>query len=154
MKVSEFFEQDHQRLDSAIKGFRHSLEQGVPDRDYFNQLLQGLHRHIFWEEDLLFPLVKPSGAIETIEEFCTDHALIWKNLAELEVGLAQGVPCGQLEMTLNEMSEMLEAHNIDEERTIYAQADQLCDNHAATEFLDRVRVMDTPRDWRCTVYWG
>ncbi|GEM_PF-7031029 len=153
MKISQFFEQDHQRVESVINGFRHSLEVGVPDKAFFDQLIQGLHRHIYWEEDLLFPLVKPLADGEVIDEFCTDHALIWKNLGELEAGLSQGTPGGKLELTLNEMVEVLEAHNIDEERTIYAQADQLCDGLAADEFLGKVQGADAPSGWHCVVSW-
>lgn len=153
MKISEFFEQDHQRVDGVLNGFRRSLEERQPDKGYLGQLVEGLHRHIYWEEDLLFPLVKPLADSEIVDEFCTDHALIWKNLGELEAGLAQGTSAGLLELTLNEMVEVLEAHNIDEERTIYAQADQLCDGLAADEFLSKVQGADAPVDWHCLVRW-
>lgn len=155
MKIGELFRKDHERLDSVIKGFRKSLESGTPDKEYLSQLIQGLHRHIYWEEELLFPLAKPYTADEAIiEEFNTDHGLIWNNLAELEAGVAQGLPPGRLELILDEMGDVLEAHNVDEEHQIYARVDEVCDARTAAEFVARVEKADVPQGWRCATHWG
>jgi iron-sulfur cluster repair protein YtfE (RIC family) len=55
--ITEFFEQDHDRLDELFKTFQQSKRSDFPKaKEAFKEFKFGLQRHIVWEEDLLFPI--------------------------------------------------------------------------------------------------
>ena len=55
--ISEFFEQDHDRLDEFFKTFQQLKRSDFAKaKEAFKGFKLGLQRHIVWEEDLLFPL--------------------------------------------------------------------------------------------------
>ena len=55
--ISEFYEQDHDRLDELFKTFQKMKRSDFPKaKEAFKAFKFGLQRHIVWEEDVLFPL--------------------------------------------------------------------------------------------------
>src|SRR3954464_13618529 len=55
--ITEFFEQDHDRLDELFKTFQQSKRSEFPKaEEAFTGFKFGLQRHIVWEEDVLLHL--------------------------------------------------------------------------------------------------
>ncbi len=55
--ISQFFEQDHDRLDELFKTFQQLKRSDFAKaKEAFKEFKFGLQRHIVWEEDQLFPL--------------------------------------------------------------------------------------------------
>lgn len=55
--VSQFFEEDHDRLDDLFKNFQKFKKSDFARaKEYFISFQYGLQRHIVWEEEILFPL--------------------------------------------------------------------------------------------------
>ena len=55
--ISEFYEQDHDRLDELFKTFQKLKRSDFAKaKEAFKEFKFGLQRHIVWEEGVLFPL--------------------------------------------------------------------------------------------------
>ena len=55
--ITEFYEQDHDRLDELFKIFQQLKRSDLAKaKEAFKEFKFGLQRHIVWEEDQLFPL--------------------------------------------------------------------------------------------------
>ena len=83
--VSEFFGQDHDRLDELFKTFqKFKRSDFAKAKEAFKEFKFGLQRHIVWEEDILFPLWEektgvsdggPTFVMRTSKPFMTK----WRN---------------------------------------------------------------------------
>jgi regulator of cell morphogenesis and NO signaling len=64
VKISEYFEADHDRLDDLFKNFqRFQTTDHARAKEYFVAFKFGLQRHIIWEEEVLFPLFEEKTGI-------------------------------------------------------------------------------------------
>jgi len=55
--ISEFMEQDHDRLDDLYNQFKKlKTSDQSKAKDIFSEFKTNLQKHILWEEEILFPL--------------------------------------------------------------------------------------------------
>ena len=125
--ITEFFEQDHDRLDELFKTFQQSKRSDFPKaKEAFTEFKFGLQRHIVWEEDLLFPIweqktgMSDSGPTPVMRN---EHREIGRQLEAIHQKVVDQNPdSDQEEQTL---LDLLGSHNRKEERALYPAIDKV-----------------------------
>ena len=125
--ISEFYEQDHDRLDELFKTFQKlkRFDFGKA-KEAFKEFKYGLQRHIVWEEDLLFPLwEEKTGMSEGGPTFVmrSEHRQIGQQLEAIHEKVAEQNPDSDQEE--QELLNLLGSHNMKEERVLYPSIDQV-----------------------------
>lgn len=124
--VSQFFQDDHARLDGLFAGFQdHKNSDAGKSRELFREFKQGLERHIQWEEKILFPVFEgktgmhDTGPTAVMRE---EHRQIRELLQTIEKRLGDGSARTDHEEAL--LTGHLGLHNMKEERILYPAIDQ------------------------------
>lgn len=132
-------EREHHEIDAGIAAFT----AGPQDPRPLLRAIQALRRHIYLEEEFLFPLLYGAepGLKAPIAVMLHEHAQIWTVLDALESEPSAGP-------TRHLVAQLLH-HNMKEERVLYPRADHVLPT-AATErlqaFLDSGAM---PDGWVC-----
>ena len=125
--ISEFFEQDHDRLDELFKTFQQLKRSDFPKaKEAFKGFKFGLQRHIVWEEEVLFPLWEgKTGMSEGGPTFVmrAEHRQIGQQLEAVHRKVADQNPDSDQEERA--LLDLLGSHNTKEERVLYPAIDQL-----------------------------
>ena len=125
--ITEFFEQDHDRLDDLFKTFQQSKRPDFAKaKEAFQGFKVGLQRHIVWEEDLLFSLwEKKTGMTESgpTPAMRNEHRQIGQQLEAIHRKVADQNPDSDQEEQA--LLDLLGSHNRKEERALYPAIDQV-----------------------------
>ncbi|GJL58974.1 MAG: hypothetical protein NPIRA03_18310 [Nitrospirales bacterium] len=139
--IAEFMEQDHDRLDEIFNRFHTIKKQDAQTaRLLFQELKTGLHRHIRWEEEILFPVFEaqaemardhgPTGVMRN------EHRQIKDLLEQIQAKVAEG------DLTTEEAEEgllqVLTAHNVKEEKILYPWIDTCVSDEERASLLARM----------------
>jgi iron-sulfur cluster repair protein YtfE (RIC family) len=125
--ISVLFQEDHDRLDALFKSFQELKRKDFAKaKEAFVQFKFGLQRHIVWEEDLLFPLwEEKTGMSEGGPTFVmrAEHRKIGEALEAIHQKVQEQNPDSDREEQA--LLELLESHNMKEERILYPSIDQV-----------------------------
>ena len=139
--IAEFMAQDHDRLDDMFKQFQTIKEQNASKaRSLFQEFLTGLHRHIVWEEDILFPvfeaeaqMVKDHGPTGVMRN---EHQQIKAFLKQIQAKVAEGNLSTEEEE--EGLLQVLTAHNVKEEKILYPWIDNCVSDEERASLLTRM----------------
>ncbi|MDH4195452.1 MAG: hemerythrin domain-containing protein [Nitrospirota bacterium] len=139
--IAEFMAQDHDRLDDMFKQFQAIKEQNASKaRSLFQEFLTGLHRHIVWEEDILFPvfeaeaqMVKDHGPTGVMRN---EHQQIKAFLKQIQAKVAEGNLSTEEEE--EGLLQVLTAHNVKEEKILYPWIDNCVSDEERASLLTRM----------------
>ncbi len=136
-------EREHQEIDAGIAAF--SASPGDPR--LLARAILALRRHIYLEEELLFPLLgEAEPALRApVLVMLREHAQIWAVLDALERepgGGAGRALCRQL------ASQLLH-HNMKEERVLYPRADDVLPQAAAGRLRAFLSTGELLEGWVC-----
>jgi iron-sulfur cluster repair protein YtfE (RIC family) len=136
-------EREHHEIDEGIAAFAAS----AGDPRLLTRAIRVLRRHIYLEEEFLFPLLCEAepGLAAPVFVMLREHAQIWAALDALERD-----PGGSTGQALcRQLASRLLHHNLKEERVLYPRADDLLPPAAA----DRLRMFlgsgEPPEGWVC-----
>jgi regulator of cell morphogenesis and NO signaling len=125
--ITEFFEQDHDRLDELFKTFQQLKRSDFPKaKEAFKGFKVGLQRHIVWEEDLLFALweqktgMSDSGPTPVMRN---EHRQIGLQLEAIHQKVVDQNPDSDQEEQA--LLDLLGSHNRKEERALYPAIDKV-----------------------------
>ena len=139
--IAEFMGHDHDRLDEIFNRFQAFKKQDSQKALLlFQELLTGLHRHIRWEEEILFPVFEaqaemvrdhgPTGVMRN------EHRQIKDFLEQIQAKVAEG------DSTTEEAEEgllrVLTAHNVKEEKILYPWIDNCVSDKERASLLARM----------------
>ena len=139
--IAKFMGHDHDRLDEIFNQFHTSKKQDAQKaRSLFQELLTGLHRHILWEEEILFPvfeaqaeMVRDQGPTEVMRN---EHRQIKYFLEQIQTKVAEG------DLSTEEAEEgllqVLAAHNVKEEKILYPWIDNCVSDEERASLLARM----------------
>jgi iron-sulfur cluster repair protein YtfE (RIC family) len=144
-------EQEHREIDAGIEAF-----SADPSSAQAPQLLAraftALRRHIYLEEEYLFPALQADGAnglMAPIFVMLREHAQLWQTLDELDGKLAAGCGTPDLLNLCHQLLVQLQHHNLKEERILYPEADQRLTEELATRFEQFLDHAALPERWVC-----
>lgn len=141
--LAEALEQEHHEIDAGIAAFA----AAPSDREPLTRAIGALRRHIYLEEEILFPLLHDAepGLAAPVFVMLREHAEMWGTLDLLErstdsdTGLA----------LRKRLSSQLLHHNLKEEKILYPQADGLLAPAAADRLRAFLASGDMPDGWVC-----
>lgn len=137
--VAEAMEREHREIDEGIEAFVVGAAGDEPDPGPLTRAAAALRRHIYMEEEFLFPPLREAGLVMPVFVMVREHGQMWKILDALDDALAEGAGRQAVTDLLRDLQEELQAHNPKEEQILYPQADTVLDAEATGElkqFLD------------------
>lgn len=145
MSLAEALEREHHEIDAEIASFtaapgaRQSLEGAI----------EALRRHIYLEEEFLFPLLREAerGLSASIFVMLREHAQIWATLESLERELDAGKVIGP--GRCKQLSVQLLHHNLKEEKILYPRVDDVLHPAAAGRLRAFLSAGELPHGWVC-----
>ncbi|MDV3124116.1 hemerythrin domain-containing protein [Mycobacterium sp. 21AC1] len=142
-------EREHRTIDDAILRF---VDAGpsAATREQHIALLDAvavLRRHIYLEEQYLFPPLRAAGLVGPVMVMVHEHALMWPLLDQIERLVADRDFDNAAQQCRN-LLEMLNSHNMKEERILYPQADTLPQGDL-DELAELLSTAELPAGWVC-----
>lgn len=152
MTVAQVLTREHREIDAGIEEFLAGLDRGEVHPEPLRTAFAALQRHIYVEEEYLFPPIRQAGLMMPIMVMVREHGTLWKQMAEITALLdADEAPPvdGPVVARCRELLGQLDQHNSKEEPIVYP--------HTATEITepDAVAVIElldsgkTPEGWVC-----
>ena len=138
-------EREHHEIDAGLAAFA-SAPWDLPP---LGRAFGALRRHIYLEEEFLFPLLREAepGLAPPVFVMLREHAQIWGTLDALERELAAGP--GTAPVLRKRLAVQLLHHNLKEEKVLYPRTDEAL----AVATADRLRAFlaagELPGGWVC-----
>lgn len=142
------FEREHRQIDDVVL----AATDTAGDRYDGRQLSAALHtlrRHIYAEEELMFPALRDAGLVGPVLVMLREHGEMWALLDTIDElvgaddgGEAVAAACASL-------FDLLRRHNPKEEAMLYPQVDALLDAESASVLRQLLLAGDLPAGWRC-----
>ena len=140
---------EHREIDEGIEAFTSQHPDGKAQTEPLTRAIAALRRHIYLEEEFLFPPLRMGGMMAPVFVMLREHGEMWKTLDALDAELGKdGASTAVLDLC-GELIPQINAHNAKEEPIIYAQADAALEEGTAAElkaFIDSGRM---PQGWVC-----
>jgi regulator of cell morphogenesis and NO signaling len=141
--LAEALEGEHHEIDEGIAAFAASPGDPRP----LARAIGALRRHIYLEEEFLFPLLGEAEPALRAPVFVMlrEHAQIWAVLDALERGPGGGT--GQA--LCRQLASQLLHHNLKEEKVLYPRADDVLPPAAASRLQAFLGSGALPEGWVC-----
>ncbi|MGH3002634.1 MAG: hemerythrin domain-containing protein [Gaiellaceae bacterium] len=139
---------EHREIDQAIEAYL-AAAPGEGQPELLTQAMTALRRHIFLEEEYLFPPLRDAGFVAPIFVMLREHGELWQTMQSLERELAADEADSGLRGGCKWLLAQLEKHNSKEEPILYPHADSVLEAPASAElraFLESGRM---PDGWTC-----
>jgi len=151
MRLAEALEREHRDIDGGIEEFTGQLAQGTNDVAPLKRAMAGLRRHIYLEEEFLFPPLREAGMVMPILVMLREHGELWDSMDELDTVLASEsqADASALLEKCRDLLATLDRHNSKEEPIIYTQADTVPSAEANAKMQDFLASGSTPPGWVC-----
>ncbi len=136
-------EREHHDIDAGIAAFTASPGEPGP----LTRAIRALRRHIYLEEEFLFPLLGEAepGLRAPVFVMLREHAQIWATLEALE---REPAPRTALDLC-RQLTVRLLHHNLKEERVLYPSADDVLPPAAAGRLRAFLSTGELPERWVC-----
>jgi hemerythrin-like domain-containing protein len=147
--LAEALEREHKEIDAGLESFAAGVKAGENRVAALTGATAALRRHIYLEEELLFPPLQKTGLVAAIFAMLREHGDIWKSMDQLEAEVAASAGADSALAVCKQLFEQIESHNSKEEQIVYPQADSALtpEAHAAMEaFLASGQM---PAGWVC-----
>jgi regulator of cell morphogenesis and NO signaling len=142
-------EREHHEIDAAIEAFASGPAARDRDPQPLREAIRALRRHIYIEEEFLFPGLRESGLIAAIFVMLREHAQLWTTLEALDRELDTGASTGAALMLCHQLTVQLQHHNLKEEKIIYPAADQMLTAPATAQLRALLATGGLPEGWAC-----
>ena len=137
-------EREHHDIDDGIASF---LAGGQDDS--LDRAVPALRRHIYLEEEFLFPPLRDAGMFAPIFVMVREHGEIWDTLDGIEAELSAGAARRSVAEICRTLLEQLERHNSKEEPILYPQADSVLTAAATASLKAFIAAGRLPEGWTC-----
>lgn len=145
--LSVALEREHREIDRAIEAYASADGSDTDKAAALTAGLTALRRHIYLEEELLFPPLRDQ-LVAPIFVMLREHGQMWATMTALEAALSGPSP-EAVSAARDELMAQLEAHNAKEEPIIYPQADQGFSAAASDLLREFIATGQTPSGWVC-----
>jgi iron-sulfur cluster repair protein YtfE (RIC family) len=152
---------EHREIDAGIVAFVEALDAGGDPGDAgpaLQDALTALRRHIYLEEEFLFPAIQGAAMVMPVQVMLREHGQLWRSMDELGglldgAGPATGSADPQwraaLKARCQAMLAILDGHNRKEEPIIYPHLDSDLAPDARTRLAAFVDTGRLPDGWVC-----
>ena len=154
MTISQVLESEHRWLDGQFEKFQDLLAGGQVDGEPFEEAAKVLHRHIYVEEEIVFPEVEARGLAGPVAVMLQEHGDICRLLHEIQDSLERKASPSDIQNSLKAVRSVLEEHNVKEEGILYPSADRLLAGPELAQIVQRIREAEMPDGWACRAHSG
>lgn len=142
--------EEHHAIDGDIEDFLRSLETGTLDSTALKRACDDLRRHIYIEEELLFPPIRAAGLMMPVFVMVREHGEVWRMMDALEELLrAPKMDVAELRSLGEQLLAALAEHNAKEEPIVYPHAAVDLSEDEAGVVADFIAEGSMPADWVC-----
>ncbi|MGH9105407.1 MAG: hemerythrin domain-containing protein [Acidimicrobiales bacterium] len=146
--LSEALEREHREVDQGTERFM-SSPRDDSQVAALAQAIEQLRRHIYVEEEFLFPPLGKGGMVAPLFVMVREHAEIWRVLDRLAAGLSNRTDPASTLTACHDLMVRLGSHNSKEEPIVYAQANSLLSEPEVTRIRERLETAQMPEGWVC-----
>lgn len=148
--VGATLEREHRTIDDGILNFAGTDPSAIApeQRSGLLDAIAVLRRHIYLEEEYLFPPLRAAGMVGPVMVMVREHGLMWPLLDQLERLVSDGSFDTAAQLCRN-LLEQLNSHNTKEEMILYPQADEVLSTGDLDELTDLLSTAEIPQDWVC-----
>lgn len=143
--LSATFEREHREIDHALL----AVNDHVIDLHRLVDAVHTLRRHIYAEEEFMFPALREAGLTGPVLVMLREHAEMWQLLDDIDAQIAAEGAAHQLCDAAARLLGMLQRHNPKEETILYPQVDAVIDAEPASMLRQILVGGDLPEGWRC-----
>ncbi|MGO1198854.1 MAG: hemerythrin domain-containing protein [Dermabacteraceae bacterium] len=112
--------------------------------------MEALRRHIYLEEEIVFPRLPPGPLMMPLMVMRREHGELWRRMDALAAALEDPATTSEgLETACRELLSLLESHNEKEEPVIYPHLDADLDWSAAAQVRELLETGTLPEGWVC-----
>lgn len=150
MKISEYFEKDHDRLDGLFLSYQNwKRTDFAKAREFFVSFKFGLQRHIIWEEEILFPLFERKTGITQgpTHVMRLEHRMIGEALEAIHRKVKNSDPESDKEEKA--LLDVLASHNMKEEHILYPAIDTHSDEADVQQVFRQMEELPEERYQQC-----
>lgn len=141
-------EREHRAIDRGVEAF----VAGVGGEDFTTapliEAMDALRRHIYLEEEFLFPPLRKAGMTMPIFVMLREHGELWRTMDALTALIDEQADSQRLRDACADFLSQLDQHNSKEEPIIYPQAATLT-TEATAELAELIASGQTPKGWIC-----
>lgn len=147
--LASALEQEHRDIDAGIEAYTAAREKGGDDVPALQRAIGALRRHIYLEEEFIFPTLKAGGLMAPVWVMLREHGEMWAVLDRIDAGLNDGATADSIGTDCTSLLELTEAHNEKEEPVIYPHVDSALDDDAQSRLWTFLDSGSTPDGWVC-----
>ena len=107
--LSAALEREHREIDEGIEAFAAALVKGEEGVAPLTRAMEALRRHIYLEEEFLFPPLRDAGLMAPVLVMLREHGEIWRAMDRLDAAVARGPADGGAREMCDELLELLRA---------------------------------------------
>lgn len=148
--LSEELTHEHREIDAGIEAFVAGLGNGEVNPEPLTKAFADLRRHIWLEEEFLFPPLRQAGLMMPVMVMLREHGELWQAMAAIDELVAAGsTDHEQVRGHCTTILSQLNEHNTKEEPIIYPHAETDLSEDAAAELIDFWKTGELPPGWVC-----
>ncbi len=142
-------EREHREIDEGIAAFLAEQDDGRGETEPLTRAIAALRRHIFLEEEFLFPPLSDAGMVAPVFVMLREHGEIWDTIDVLEAQLEADPGGAAMAEICEQLLARLERHNAKEEPILYPQADDVLSESASASLEAFLAAGEMPAGWIC-----
>lgn len=147
---ADLLEREHQEIDAGIEAFVEGLSRGEMRMPQLTRAVDALRRHIYLEEEVVFPHLPPGPLMMPLMVMRREHGELWRRMDALAAHLEDdSSPVDGLEEACAELLALLEEHNRKEEPIIYPHMDADLAEHEQSLIRELLEEGTLPEGWTC-----
>lgn len=138
-------EREHHEIDEGIEVFTADPVAGERDREPLARAVRALRRHIYLEEEFLFPALHAAGLMAPVLVMLREHGEMWGTLDALDDAADDDVA-----LTLcRRLNVQLLHHNMKEEKILYPELERVVPEPQEERLRAFLQTGEMPADWVC-----
>ncbi len=142
-------EDEHRQIDARIEDYLGELRKEQPSSRPLMLAFEALRRHIYLEEEFLFPPLREAGLVMPLLVMVREHGQLWDAMDALDDQVRDGAAPEDIDSSCRDLLVLLDAHNSKEEPIVYPQADLTLHPDAAERLIDFIDSGTLPEGWTC-----
>lgn len=147
--LAEALEREHHEIDAGIEAFTTNPAEGL---EPLKSALDALRRHIYLEEEFIFPSLRRSHLVAAIFAMVREHAEIWTTMDEIEgfdLEINDEAKLEELLLQTRQLFDQLERHNSKEEPVIYPCIEEKLSPEESAKVQALMGEGTLPEGWVC-----
>ncbi|WP_301175833.1 hemerythrin domain-containing protein [Actinomadura geliboluensis] len=138
-------EREHHEIDEGIEVFTADPAVGERDREPLARAVRALRRHIYLEEEFLFPALHAAGLMAPVLVMLREHGEMWGTLDALDDAADDDAA-----LTLcRRLNVQLLHHNMKEEKILYPELERVVPEPQEERLRAFLQTGEMPADWVC-----